>query len=290
MLSDQDRTYSPAQLAPIVGVSESTMKRWVDAGYLRAVKTPGGHRKIAIPDLLAFLRGQRRLAPSLEALGLLAARSSEPEATALTPEGLSGLLQQGDVDVARTLLLDEFKRGRPVEDILDRLVSPAMAHVGVLWAEGKIDVYEEHVATVRMWSLLLALRSLLPLPTDSAPLAIGAAPEGDPYVLPSLMAETTLLEMGWRTMNVGPDTPTTALLEAVRDHPPRLVWLSITTRDLPPAFFANYPRLYETAHARGIGVVIGGQGITPELQDRVVASAFGTRLAHLKAFALSISR
>ena len=181
----------------------------------------------------------------------------------LTPEGLSGLLQRGDVDVARTLLLDEFKRGRPVEDILDRLVSPAMAHVGVLWAEGKIDVYEEHVATVRMWSLLLELRGLVPVPTDSAPLAIGAAPEGDPYVLPSLMAETTLLEMGWRTMNVGPDTPTIALLEAVRDHAPRLVWLSITTRDLRSGFFANYPRLYDTAHARGIAVVIGGQGITP---------------------------
>ena len=170
--------------------------------------------------------------------------------------------------MARALLFDEFKRGRPMEDILDRLAGPAMAHVGDLWAEGKIDAYQEHVTTMRMWSVLFELRAMLPVPADEAPLAIGAAPDGDPYVLPGLMAETTLLEMGWRTINVGPDTPMSSLLEAVRDHTPRLVWLSVTTRDLPPAFFAHYPRLYESAHARGIGVVIGGQGITPAFQDR----------------------
>jgi MerR family transcriptional regulator, light-induced transcriptional regulator len=102
------------------------------------------------------------------------------------------------------------------------------------------------------------------------------------------MAEITLREMGWRTMNIGPDTPTASLGEAIDRHAPRLVWLSVTARDLPPTFFEHYPRLYERAHARGIGVAIGGQGVTRALQDRVVASAFGTRLAHLKAFAQSL--
>jgi len=31
--------------------------------------------------------------------------------------------------------------------------------------------------------------------------------------------------------------------------------------------------------------MVGGHGVTWELQGRIVASAFGSRLAHLKAFA-----
>ena len=38
----------------------------------------------------------------------------------------------------------------------------------------------------------------------------------------------------------------------------------------------------------GAAVMVGGQGTTAELQDRLVASAFGTRLAHLKAFAREV--
>ena len=41
-MDEDHRVFSPAQLAPIVGVSESTMKRWVDSGLLRAEKTRVG--------------------------------------------------------------------------------------------------------------------------------------------------------------------------------------------------------------------------------------------------------
>ena len=160
-----------------------------------------------------------------------------------------------------------------------------MAWLGAQWADGKIDVYEEHVATLRAWSILVELRSLLPIPLDRAPLALGGSPEGDPYLLPTLMAELTLADMGWRTINIGPNTPVTSLLEAVTRHRPRLVWLSVTSMTPSASFFEGYPRLFEAAQAKGASVVIGGQGLTAALQYSLVASGFGTRLAHLKAFA-----
>ena len=42
---------SPVRAAALIGVSESTLKRWVDAGHIRAEKTAGGHRRIAATDL-----------------------------------------------------------------------------------------------------------------------------------------------------------------------------------------------------------------------------------------------
>lgn len=283
-----DKTFSPAQLAPIVGVSESTVKRWIDAGHLRAEKTPGGHRKIAIGDLLAFLRSRGRPVPSLEGLGVLAEQLSAPDIDA-SPETLAGLLLRGDGPIARAMILGRFKAGHGLDAMLDRLVAPAMAEVGRRWALGKVDVYEEHVATLRAWSILVELRGLLPIAPESAPLALGGAPEGDPYLLPTLMAELTLADMGWRTMNLGPNTPAESFLQAVDRQKPRLVWLSITSLSPRPAFFDSYPRLFEAAESRGIRIALGGQGLTADLQDRLVASTFGTRLAHLKAFARTLA-
>ena len=287
---EKDRLYSPAQLAPILGVSESTLKRWVDAGHLRGVKSPGGHRRIALRDLLAFLRSRGRPVPSLEGLGVLAERTRASAAAPATATGLADLLLRGDTDVARTLLLDQLRAGQPLDEILDRLVAPSMAHIGALWAQKQIDVYEEHLVTLCAWAILFELRGLLPAAGAKAPIAVGGAPPGDPYVLPCLMAEMVLIDLGWRTINTGPDTPLASLRHAIEEHRPALVWLSITTRRLRPDFFADYALLFETAQSHRTRVVLGGQGVTPGLQDRVIASAFGTRLAHLKAFAAGVVR
>jgi hypothetical protein len=118
--------------------------------------------------------------------------------------------------------------------------------------------------------------------------AAGGAPEGDPYVLPSLTVELTLLDLGWRVVNLGPETPMTALATAVRQYRPRLVWLSITTQRPASAFLDDYPRLIEATRTCLAGLIVGGQGVTPELQHRLVAAAFGTRLAHLREFARTL--
>ena len=85
------------------------------------------------------------------------------------------------------------------------------------------------------------------MPAEQAPIALGGAPEGDPYVLSSLMVELTLLEVGWRVLNLGPDTPMAALAVAVRQHRPRLVWISITTQ--PPPRSSRATRRWWTPRA-----------------------------------------
>ncbi len=208
----------------------------------------------------------------------------------MAPAALASLLLRGETDAARTVLLDQFRRGRPMDELLDRLVAPALVVVGDLWASGAIDVHAEHIATLHAWGILRDLRDLVAAPPRGAPLALGAAPEGDPYLLPCVMAEMTLADLGWATVSSGPHTPLPALAQAVRTHRPRLVWLSMAARDGPPGFVERYAELREAARAAGASVMLGGQGLTPELQDGLVASAFGTRLAHLRAFAETLAR
>jgi excisionase family DNA binding protein len=273
----------------MVGVSESTVKRWVDAGHIRAEKTVGGHRRIALGELLGFLRRRGRPAPTVETLGLLAdGPAAAPGDLPLSGEALCRLLLAGDVGVARRLLLEAYSAGRALDELGDAVVAPAMTQVGELEARGVIGIHHEHLATQRLWAILMELHALLPEPGERAPLALGGAPEGDPYLLPGLTVELTLLDLGWRALNLGPETPMPVLAQAVREHRPRLVWLSITARRPAPSLVDAYPLVAEAARARHAGIIVGGQGVTPELQHHLAAAAFGTRLAHLREFARTL--
>ncbi len=43
-----------AQACRVLGVNESTLRRWADAGQVRTFRTPGGHRRFSEADLLAL--------------------------------------------------------------------------------------------------------------------------------------------------------------------------------------------------------------------------------------------
>ena len=45
---------SPREVAVALGVSESSVKRWVDLGELAALRTAGGHRRITRAEAVRF--------------------------------------------------------------------------------------------------------------------------------------------------------------------------------------------------------------------------------------------
>jgi len=61
---------SPRELATAIGVSESSLRRWADAGRVEMMRTAGGHRRIPVAEALKFVRRERLQVVRPDLLGL----------------------------------------------------------------------------------------------------------------------------------------------------------------------------------------------------------------------------
>lgn len=284
------------EVARALGVGVSTVKRWVDSGALSAIRTVGGHRLVARAEAERFAASRGR---PLAGAGL---PSSLPGRERGDGEGvrLASCMddfwlpvgsESGDsLGPACETIRRTFEASGPVV-LADDLIRPAMERLGNDWAQGVVDVYQEHwsthVVAMAVSDLIRDLAARASGGPDRPPLAMGASPSGDGYVLPGLLCELTMRWLGWEVMNLGVGLPLESLARAVSVWKPRLVWISVSHLEASSeaSFVANYRAFFETAQATGTAVILGGRALDrPPLRAQLVACAFGDRMAHLAAF------
>lgn len=217
------RLLSTRELADAIGVSESSLKRWIDAGKVTASRTDGGHRRVALSDAMRFIREQKTPVVRPELLDLPEVRRERERG-----QGFYTYLVEGDYDAARGFLAGKFLEGVRIAELADGPIRDAMHSLGELYRHDHAGIFIEHRGTDICLQAVAHLRSLIPPARPGAPIAVCGAPSGDPYVLPSLLASVTVLEAGFCTFNLGPDTPVTAFDAAIAKHAPKLVLISIT--------------------------------------------------------------
>lgn len=277
---------SPRDLASAIGVSESSVKRWVDGGELVASRTAGGHRRIERAEAVRFIRARGATVERPELLDLppVAPRTQQP-AGRVAAERLYGALVRQNAEAARSLVVSAYLGGASVAELCDGPLREALHRIGELWLDDERGIVIEHRAVDICVEALTIVRQLLPTPADEAPLAVGGAPGKDVYILPSLMVTLVLADAGFRARNLGPDTPFAVTLAAVADETPALVWQTVTVeaaaRGLGP--FAD-----ELA-ARSIPLAVGGQ-VFDDGRARVPEAAVRMRsMSELAGFARGLA-
>jgi excisionase family DNA binding protein len=281
---------SPKEFGEATGVSESSVKRWIDAGLIASTRTAGGHRRIAIEEAVRYVRENRLRVLKPQALGLadVTEREIDLNDPRLAHRALSHALQTGLAPQARGIILSLYLGGQSVAAIADGPIAAAMHEIGELWKKSPAGVHVEHRATDICLQAVAQLRTLLPPPADDAPIAVGAAPTGDPYLLPTMLAAATLVDEGWRAVNLGPQTPFDVLSLAIGEYEARLVWLSITARQKPDWITGEVANLARYLGQRRGFLIVGGR----ETPRPFVASAdnlhIGQAMAELAAFARGV--
>jgi excisionase family DNA binding protein len=114
--------YTTWQVAKEFGVSLPTVVNWVNSGLLRAHRTPGGHRRIAHHDLLAFARDNdypvtRALIDALGTRRRILVVDDEPDFSEMVREYLK-LKGDFEVEVAGTGFLAGYAVARFRPDLI----------------------------------------------------------------------------------------------------------------------------------------------------------------------------
>jgi len=276
------RTLSPRELAQAIGVSESSLKRWIDSGRIHASRTEGGHRRIAVAEAIRFIRSSGSPLERPDLLDLPDIAASDARAGDGT---LFDLLVGGDARAVRGALLTRYLAGASVAELCDGPIRDAMHAIGERWRHDEDGIFVEHRATDACLQALAQLRATI-APAPDAPVALGATPEDDPYLLPSFMAATVVAEAGLRAVNLGPDTPLSAMQQAFEHHAPRLVWLSASAT-VPPAR-ARAIGLWLASLPPAVEVIVGGRRVDPIARQRGIR--VGDSMADLASLAAALAR
>lgn len=262
------------ELATRTGVSTHALRVWENRYRLLAPqRSTNGYRHYTTED-------ERRVREMvrLRALGVTAS-----DAAARVLAGALGRSRPQDLDVLLGDLLAAFSSydepaahavidaalvGHRFDQVLRRVLFPALRQLGDSWEGGEITVAQEHYASSLIRGRMLALGPELSRDSVAAgtpaPVAVLACTTHERHDIGLLALDLLLRREGWQVTFLGADTPIPAVVELAGDLGARVVVLCATE----PHMYAAQLEHHATELAglsRGTTLALAGGAATPEL-------------------------
>lgn len=286
MTARERHSLTTRQLAESLGVSESSVKRWIDDGTIAAERTAGGHRRIPMAAAVRFMRRYGMSPDRPEAMPL----SITPALGRVDPHAADACFEaflRDDSARARAIITGRYICGADIAAIGDGLLRPALERIGELWKDDPQGILLEHRAVDTSLRALADLLAWLPPAPPGAPVAVTAAGPDDPYLLPPMLASMTLLEHGVHARNLGPLTPFGMIVLAAERYRASTCSLSVSVAQ-DRRHHAEWNRMIDGLRDTGAQIVVGGRCVStlsPEILRRVDAAA---SMAELGAYAAGL--
>lgn len=140
------------------------------------------------------------------------------------------ILQAHQVDELRASLAAQAMR-RGLERIIIDVAAPLCQIVGDAWAQGELQVFEEHLFTEELTRFLrVALQPMSHAMTSATlrPRVLLTTLPGEPHAIGLLMAEAMLALNGCACISLGPQTPPAEIVRAARAQQVDIVALSFS--------------------------------------------------------------
>ena len=239
---EYEAAVSTKQASELLGVHESSIKRWCNSNHLECWSTPGGHRRIPIHALLTYARSAN-IAFALDAFGSEAGRvwdGTEKATDGASFEALVTIFFEWTIQRKPNQLIELLawlrKSGFSAAQLADGLIVPVMSRVGKEYAEGKLSIGDEHRMTGVLRDALIGwCLNGSKLRYEQEHVAIVGCARAEVHELGALMVRKVLEEAGWTVVYLGLNVPTEEFADQQVKHRATLVCISMT----PPAGMAE---------------------------------------------------
>ncbi len=276
--------YTIKHAAEVTGLSPATLRAWERRyGVVAPHRTDSGYRLydedavralMVMGDLVshgwsareAAEETRRRVAATLPPATV---RGADPAGPAPGSDGLVDAAARQDAGRLAAILDERFSRAS-FESVVDGWLMPSLVALGEAWADGRVSVAGEHLASQAVLRRLSAAYDASASETTGARIVLGMPP-GVRHELGVLAFAVAARRAGLSTAYLGADLPAAEWVAAVSAHRPQAVVLSAPRESDLPALASVVAGLQ--AADPGLLIAVGGA-----LQER--APRVCLRLGH----------
>ena len=255
------------EVASIMGVNVSTIKRWTDSGRLDCYQTVGGHRKFLLSHLKLFLnekinnklkinvieylnKGEKELIQRIERVDYVYLRDC-----------LFQLGLQQKVDSIHAIINSLLINGEPQHRIYDELILNLLNRIGEQWKKNKLSIADEHVISETIRSVIYRIQSEIASNVVNKTTKVFCMTlPNDEHELPLAMMQSVLQEISISTTNLGSNLPVAEIESKLQVYNPTHLIISTNYVLDPETFNLEISRLIQVCHKKDIKILIGGSG------------------------------
>ncbi len=282
---------STIEVSRMLKVNESTIKRWTDKGSLRCIKTPGGHRKYKMKDVVDFMDTfsydvTDLLVPSKESMSKVNVSTDYAILTkdfpALSELFYNTMMEGNRENTFQFLNLLHANRITQTE-IFDKIVVPAFQKVGMLWSSGQLGIEQEHLASNTALHSIIKLQDVVGRKPKHGGIALCGCLEEEYHELGITCVNNILEANGWTTYYLGTNLPLESFVDAVENYVPDIICVSTTTPKSQKHLLSQCRALRDTAQIINAKLIVGG-GIPDAVKKKLPADHLPSSIADLMAY------
>ncbi len=264
---------STIDVARLFNVTETTVKRWADEGMLRCQKTPGGHRKFQIRNVIEFAEKN-----NFEPTGVLTLPGhdghDEHVQVAILKRDYGTLVKtfvekalspdRSDLYIFFSYL---YEHRIALWEIYDLILRPGMTEIGDRWMRGEIGVSQEHRASYETLDALAKLQNEILVKPPTGESVVFACLGDELHEIGLRCAANVFESEGWQTHYLGARTPPDDVIVAAQDLRPTVVALSVTHGHVSERLMEDLRRIADVLAQAGIRMIVGGSGVPGALHS-----------------------
>ena len=191
-------------------------------------------------------------------------------------EQLEEAIIKGKRDAVEPLIRKALSEGLGPEEIMDKMMIPAMDVVGDQFSRNEIFLPEMMIAARAMNTGLEILRPMLIAKgvSSKGKVVIGSV-KGDIHDVGKNIVSMVLQGAGYEVIDLGIDTPPEKFVDAVKQHQPRFVLMSALLTLTMSTMEETIKALKQAGLREKVKVGVGGAPLTQNFADRIGADFYG---------------
>ena len=182
------------------------------------------------------------------------------DATKKSKKILYKKLTEGNIEEC-VLIYEEYLKIFNAADFFDRILRPVMYDIGEDWANEKISIATEHVASNIAQTLVKIIMNKVSSSKTKKKKVLICVPVGEEHHLGCDVLETYLSIKGYKVFNMGTSVPSESILSFIENNKPNVVFISITIED---NISAGQRLVKKIKDQHSIPILIGGYAMQSE--------------------------